>query len=244
MEKTPQADGTTPLRQTLATEPDSAVPGYLQNAYWWAYLHPRAVRFFERQWLVNLILWGNFNRLRDASLDDLGATVQGRTLQVACVYGDFTGKLAARLGPDAQLDVVDVAQVQLQNTRRKIGEPANVILHRQDSAQLRFPDASFDNTVVFFLLHEQPEAVRRATIEQAIRVTRKGGRLVFVDYHRPGRWNPMRYLMSGVFKLLEPFAEDFWSREIEDWAGPKFQPGRVTKQTYFGGMYQKTTFRL
>jgi ubiquinone/menaquinone biosynthesis C-methylase UbiE len=244
MEKSQEVSGVSPFGQSLATDPESAVPGYLQNAYWWAYLHPKAVRFFERQWLVNLILWGNFGRLRDAALDELGSTVGGRTLQVACVYGDFTSKLSERLATDAHLDVVDVAQVQLSNTRNKIGRPANVSLHRQDSSSLSFTDGAFDNTVVFFLLHEQPAAVRRATIEQAIRVTRKGGRLVFVDYHRPGRWNPMRYLMSGVFRLLEPFAEDFWNRQILDWAPADFNPQQVTKHTYFGGLYQKTTFRL
>ena len=43
-----------------------AIPSYLQDTYWWAYVHPNAVSFFERQWLVYLILWGNFARLRDA----------------------------------------------------------------------------------------------------------------------------------------------------------------------------------
>jgi hypothetical protein len=38
------------------------VPQYLQAHYWWAYVHPRAVHVFERQWLVNLILWGNYKR--------------------------------------------------------------------------------------------------------------------------------------------------------------------------------------
>ena len=33
-------------------------PDYLTAYYWWAYVHPLAVRFFERQWLVNLILGG------------------------------------------------------------------------------------------------------------------------------------------------------------------------------------------
>ena len=33
------------------------IPEYLQETYWWAYLHPTAVNLFERQWLVNLILW-------------------------------------------------------------------------------------------------------------------------------------------------------------------------------------------
>ena len=42
----------------------TAVPAYLNETYWWAYVHPNAVRLFERQWLVNLILWGNFAKLR------------------------------------------------------------------------------------------------------------------------------------------------------------------------------------
>jgi hypothetical protein len=44
---------------------EMAVPDYLERVYWWAYVHPNAVRLFERQWLVNLILWGNFARPRE-----------------------------------------------------------------------------------------------------------------------------------------------------------------------------------
>ena len=78
---------------------DQAVeaPDYLTAYYWWAYVHPLAVRVFERQWLVNLILWGNYARLRDAALSELGDVLPGRTLQVACAYGDLTGKLSARM---------------------------------------------------------------------------------------------------------------------------------------------------
>ncbi|MGE5617140.1 MAG: methyltransferase, partial [Bacillota bacterium] len=68
----------------------AAIPAYLEETYWWAYVHPKAVKFFERQWLVNLILWGNFAKLRDAALETLGDNLSGKSLQVACVYGDFT----------------------------------------------------------------------------------------------------------------------------------------------------------
>ena len=34
---------------------DHSVPLYLAVHYWWAYVHPEAVKLFERQWLVNLI---------------------------------------------------------------------------------------------------------------------------------------------------------------------------------------------
>ena len=77
----------------------SGVPYYLKTHYWWAYVHPRAVKIFERQWLTNLILWGNYGRLRDAALGELGESLPGRTLQVACVYGDLTCRV--RPGSDS-----------------------------------------------------------------------------------------------------------------------------------------------
>lgn len=67
----------------LALPPPTIIPSYLREVYWWAYVHPQAVRLFERQWLVNFILLGNFSRLRDAALDALGECLEGRTLQVA-----------------------------------------------------------------------------------------------------------------------------------------------------------------
>ena len=48
------------------------VPYYLNAHYWWAYIHPTAVQLFERQWLVNLILWGNYGRLCDAVMAEMG----------------------------------------------------------------------------------------------------------------------------------------------------------------------------
>ena len=139
------------------------IPSYLQETYWWAYVHPNAVYLFERQWLVNLILWGNFARLRDAALNELGSEINGRILQVACVYGDFSNKLAARLSNDASLDVVDVLPVQLSNLRAKLPANARVTPCLRNSIDLGFSDATYDQTVLFFLLHEQPEAVRRQT---------------------------------------------------------------------------------
>ena len=52
--------------------PAVAVPEYLERHYWWAYVRPNAVRVFERPWLVDLILWGNYRRLCDAALTALG----------------------------------------------------------------------------------------------------------------------------------------------------------------------------
>lgn len=228
---------------TQADSVDAALPvplpTYLQQTYWWAYLHPAAVRFFERQWLVNLILWGNFTRLRDLALDEIGSAVSGQILQVACVYGNFTESLAQRLTPEGRLDVIDVAPVQLQNLKAKLGETPRVGLHHQDSTALRFADASYDSVIVFFLLHEQPEDVRVQTIAQALRVVKPGGKVIFVDYHRPDLLNPFRYVMTAILKTLEPFAMDLWRKEIADWLPEQERDLTIHKATYFGGLYQK-----
>lgn len=212
------------------------VPRYLQQTYWWAYVHPRAVSLFERQWLVNLILWGNFGRLRDAALDALGGRLPGRTLQIACVYGDLTDRLRARLTPGGSLDVVDVLRVQLDNLARKLPGDPRVGLIQGDSSALEIETASYDRALLFFLLHEQPDEVRRKTLAEALRILKPGGRLVIVDYHRPSLRNPLYLPMVAILKTLEPFAMDLWRHEVDAWL-----PGdpMVDKVTSFGALYQR-----
>lgn len=214
------------------------MPGYLSKYYWWAYLHPNAVRFFDRPWIANLILLGNYRRLGNAALSALGANIDQRVLQIACVYGDLTPRIVGSLAGSATLDVIDVAQIQLDNLQRKLPVDSQVRLQREDSSALGFADGYFDKTLLFFLLHEQPEDVRRATLAEALRVTRPGGKLVIVDYHGPSRINPLRYFMTAVLKTLEPFAMDLWRREVSDFLPAEQRSLPIAKQTCFAGLYQ------
>lgn len=186
---------------------ESIVPSYLKEVYWWAYLHPNAIRVFERQWLVDAILWGNFSALRDAALQELAdfsggqggssakeadeeGTISGKTLQIACVYGDFTQRIVKRMagGGATTLDVVDAAPIQIQNLKEKLsdvlaahpGKRDKIRMWQQNSAHLDLESDHFDQVILFFLLHEMPEDVRRATLQHALRVLCPGGRMVLV----------------------------------------------------------------
>lgn len=223
-------------------QPATTIPQYLHDIYWWAYVHPRAVRFFERQWLVNLILWGNFAKLRDAALDALGRELPGRTLQVACVYGDFTPRVAERVAEGGRLDVVDVLPIQLENLRRKLPVGAPVSLHRRDASDLGFAAGSYDRVVLFFLLHEMPLEVRSRTLAEAMRVVKPGGEVVIVDYHRPAPWHPLRPVMKFILRHFEPFAMDLWAHEVREWL-PALAEGALAKKTYWGGLYQQLVIR-
>jgi hypothetical protein len=65
-----------------------------------------------------------------------------------------------------------------------------------------------------------------------------GGKVVFVDYHKPRWWHPIKPITSLVFDTLEPFAKGLWRKEIRDFAD---QPERFTwsKEPCFGDLFQK-----
>jgi ubiquinone/menaquinone biosynthesis C-methylase UbiE len=219
------------------------IPDYLNAHYWWAYIHPGAVRLFERQWLVNLILWGNYVRLRDAALAEMGDSLSGTTLQVACVYGDLTNCLSRRAATaGGSIDIVDVLPIQLKNLRNKLPAEAPARLLAMDAKDLKLPDASYDRALVFFLLHEQPREWRERTLREVLRVIKPGGKLVIVDYAPPRWWHPLRYLFPMLLAKLEPFALDLWREEISTWL-PRPCATTSHKRLFFGGLYQLVVSR-
>ncbi|TXI74214.1 MAG: class I SAM-dependent methyltransferase [Dokdonella sp.] len=233
-----------PVATCVAVKSSPAVPQYLQAHYWWAYVHPRAVHFFERQWLVNLILWGNYRRLCNAVLHSYDHHLPGRTLQIACAYGDLTPRLAKCVAPEGVLEIVDILPIQLDNLAAKLPRDLPIGMHCMDSAALSFADASFDRALLFFLLHEQPQAVRERTLAEALRVIRPGGTLTIVDYAPPHRLNPLRYFWKPVLDRLEPFARDLFNEEVAAWLPRHGGFTAIGRQRFFGGMYQLLTLRV
>ncbi|MCL2716270.1 MAG: rhodoquinone biosynthesis methyltransferase RquA [Alphaproteobacteria bacterium] len=218
---------------------EGAVPDYLEQHYWWAYVRPGAVRLWERQWLINLVLLGNYRRLGAAVLEALGAFPAGRCLQIACCYGGLTVDLARRVASSGgSLDVIDILPVQLENLQRKLWHGAPVRTAVMDSTDLGFDDASFDQVLLFFLLHEQPPAMREQTMREALRVLKPGGTIVVADYAPPAKWHPVRFLILPFLRLLEPFASDFWRLELAQILPLQLDGRGWRKSTCFGGLYQ------
>jgi ubiquinone/menaquinone biosynthesis C-methylase UbiE len=222
---------------SLAFDPYyDGVPQYMIEVYDWAYVNPDWVRVLDRNWVVRILLFLNDQRLMRAYLNEIGEGM--RVWQVAHVYGDLVTRAAKKVGPTGAFHLTDVTPVQIEHATRKLaGMPWTRVI-RSDAASFAAGEQEhYDLICSFFLLHEVPEEKKFEIVDHMLAKLPRGGRAIFVDYHNPSRWQPIRYILKVVNRLLEPFAETMWKNEIRHYAR---EADRFTwrKKTFFGGVYQ------
>jgi SAM-dependent methyltransferase len=209
------------------------LPAYLFDTYSLAYLRPRSLHLLDRHLVVNGILWGNYHALVRAACRQFARG--DSVLQAASVYGNLSSRLAVQVGAEGFLDIIDVAPLQVAHCRRKLAGHGNVRVRVADATTPG--KVGYDAACCFFLLHEVPDAQKHQIVDTLLASVRPGGKVVFVDYHQPDRWHPLRPVMSAVFRWLEPYASGLVSRSIMEFADSP-QDFNWRKETRFGGLYQ------
>lgn len=225
------------------------MPGYLGRHYPWAYLWRSAVWFFDHQPIINFILFGNYREIMEEVVAAIDAPNTGKTLQIASVYGELVPRLARDI---EDLDVIDVAPIQLEAVARKLDQAGlSARLRRMNAESLEYPTGTFDTSIMFLLLHEMPPKSRAHALQESIRVLQQSGRLVIAEYgeksagHFIHRFSPLRWLLTQA----EPFLESFWSDNLVDRV---IEAGKVvgkevqleTQTDVFGGFYRILSFRV
>lgn len=214
---------------------DPFIPDYMKEVYYWAYLDPQNVRLLDHEIVVKIILWFQHRKLQAAAFAEFepGQSV----LQPASVYGDFCPNLARHLGLHGSLEILDIAPIQVRNCQQKIASLPQARVSRGNAAHL--DDQLYDAICCYFLLHEVPLDYKYAIVQELLNHVRPGGKVVFVDYHKPHWAHPLKLITSLIFDSLEPFAKDLWCHPIEDFAAGDTRFS-WRQQSYFGGLFQKT----
>lgn len=104
---------------------------------------------------------------------------RGRVLDLGCGYGRIIGELLAKAGSVAG---VDTSMENLLTAREEWEGEGRCSLYLMDAASLGFVDGSFDTVIC---IQNGISAFRRdprRLIEEALRVTRKGGAALFSTY--------------------------------------------------------------
>ena len=210
------------------------LPDYMSEVYDWAYVNPRWVRLLDQNVVVSTLLFGNARRLMNAYLARLKPGM--KVWQVAHVYGDLVQKVAKRLGPSGHFDLTDVTPIQVLQARRKLAGVKQAQVFEHDAATWA-GGADYDFVCSFFLLHEVPDELKHAIVDRMLNRVAPGGKLMFVDYHRPALLHPVGWLLRLVNHYLEPFANTMWRHDVSEFASNR-QAFNWRKRTIFGGVYQ------
>jgi len=228
------------------------IPQYISKFYWWAYTDPPSMKFWDHPFVVNFILYGNYNMLRTKAAEALCSSnnsIQGSTLQISCAYGDMTEQVVRRMGEDSSLQIIDVVPAQLTFTESKLrqnfGDEINsekIKFKIEDATNLSFSSDSYDQVLVYLLIHELPTDAKRLVLSEAVRVLKPGGKLVCVEFHPPKRFQIVQLWTRLVFWMFEPFAKEMLHFQLTEWMPKHAKFLRVEKMTFFGNLFQRVIF--
>ncbi|MCL2583455.1 MAG: class I SAM-dependent methyltransferase [Streptosporangiales bacterium] len=163
--------GGTAMKRALAGAAALAAAG-AAAAWWWYEAAPYP---YSHRWMLNRQVPFLTNRRIDALL---AARPGERILEIGCGTGLQTLNVAAQVGEQGRLDIVDVQQQMLDHVmeQAKEREMTQVVPSLADATALPFEDNSFDAAYIITALGEIPDSA--ATVRELGRVLKPGGRLV------------------------------------------------------------------
>ena len=211
------------------------IPGYITSLYKKAYMNHRYFNRFDSDFFAYLSTFGNYGRLSTSLLNEIDSG--DSVLQVGNSYGVLIKQIAEKVGENGFFEIIDVLPVQTNNARLKLS-PWPFFKATAADAEF-FKGSKYDVIVCYFLLHELPDAKKSRVIKNLLSLLTPHGKIVFIDYHHPHKFNIFKYLLIALNRLIEPFAESLMTKDIKEFI-PKDSKYIWTVKPYFGGLYQKT----
>lgn len=208
-------------------------PSYVKEFYGNLYQNEERSRFYDNDKLLWFLTLGQRPKLVADVVKEI--STNSKVLQIGCTFGSQIEAVSKKIGPYGSYDIIDVCPEQLKRCRGK-----NVY----QKTNLEFYDGTrhlgkkYDVIICFMLLHELPMVTKGKIINNALDSIVDGGKVIFVDYFEPSKWNPLWFFIRAFNRIYQPFAEDLWKFRIRSYATkPKDFSWR--RKLYLKGMYQK-----
>ena len=215
---------------------ETNLPAYTQMVYGSIYNDLDKSNARDSKLSTNLRTFFYYNKLVEAALYKI--KTHQSVLQLGLVFGDEIDQVGQRVGAYGQYDILDINGLQVSRNKEKYGNIYPCLnIFKQDASNIDIQE-QYDTVLCFLLLQELPPATKVKVINNALKAVKPGGSVVFIDYHKPRFWHPLRYFVRMHNRLHHPFAEKLWDRGIETYANNR-NNFNWHKSVYFGGMYQR-----
>jgi ubiquinone/menaquinone biosynthesis C-methylase UbiE len=209
------------------------IPAYLTKIYPNLYFNSYLYNFLDNVIIQNILTLGYHNKLTDELKKEISP--HSKILQIGATFGSQIDKTYSALGMLGSYTIIDILPNVIENCKEKhLDQRINFI---EANAKNTIKE-EYDTIICYMLLHELPPLTRTKVLENIMKALKSGGKVIFIDYNLPNYYNPLKYFIRAFNRLYQPFAEVLWKNNIKDLT-PNAEICSWSKQTYFGGIYQK-----
>ena len=216
-----------------SAEEKHPVPEYLKSVYNGRYFRPSLTKLFDDEWTAAIATFFQSGKLTKLVTDEIA---EGNdVLQLGAASGDFERKIVEKMNSAGHYVIEDISPAHIDAMGSRISAWLNATAKERD---FTVPDKRmYDVVIGYFVLHELPDARKRATLNRAFTALKPDGKMIFIDYAPPKKFHPLKYPVKMFNRLYEPFAESLWHNEIQDFA-PETDELVWERKTFFGDLYQ------
>ena len=154
--------------------------------------------------LMNDLMSGGIHRIWKRFTIELSGVRRGNAvLDIAGGTGDLAARFADLVGDQGRVVLADINDSMLRVGRDKLidgGHAGNIEFVQADAQDLPFPDDSFDCVTIAFGLRNVTDKDR--ALRSMLRVLKPGGRLLVLEFSKPGNEVLSKAYDTYSFKLL------------------------------------------
>ena len=154
--------------------------------------------------LMNDLMSGGIHRIWKRFTIELSGVRRGNAvLDIAGGTGDLAARFADLVGDQGRVVLADINDSMLRVGRDKLidgGHAGNIEFVQADAQDLPFPDDSFDCITIAFGLRNVTDKDR--ALRSMLRVLKPGGRLLELEFSKPGNEVLSKAYDTYSFKLL------------------------------------------